>query len=264
MNRQLFPILALLALLNTRSQALHFAADTVSPTTQLYIGGYSPRIVQKAMHYIQNFKEVQQPDHITKEECDSLRNGDIVLRQGMGGLSAMLADMMGDPQKLTHSGFLFKDKTTEQWTVIHCQPDDTKKGSIMTIGIEDFARYAVENSLLVLRPKNQNPQQAQACINRAHGLMNLNIPFDFYFNTKDDSRLYCFEMIKNILEEVHGRDLLPKRRVIEGYEVVTLDNFLNAEEFEVVLCHLPLELLPEAMRPKKKAEEDENKDKGKE
>lgn len=206
--------------------------DTSKPSMRTF-AGFPPHLIQKAAYYHLHYNKQYTPDTIKKEDQELLRDGDIVLRQGMGAMSDMLADLMNEPMRFSHSGILWRDTTSQQWMVIHTLPGESGSGFKVET-LENFATEAVLHTLTVVRPKRATATDGKRMVQVARNLMKRNIPFDFFFNSDDPSRLYCSEMISTVLQTVFQTDLMPLRIKADVYEVVAMSNFLNPDNFSLV------------------------------
>ena len=134
--------------------------------------------------------------HIASYKIDTslLKDGDVVFRRGTSFVSNMVL-MADENSPYSHTGIIKTIDTA--YYVIHSVPaekfdekDVTKIESLTNFLIRDRAtaiaiyRLNFENDIIPIRAANIADVFAKQ-----------NIPFDSDFNLKDDSRLYCTELV---------------------------------------------------------------------
>lgn len=172
---------------------------------------------------------------LSKQQIQLLREGDIILRRGYGFFSDAIAKRLNDSLfEVTHAGILCKKNG--RWTVIHILSSQASQtDGIQEQRLADFLKYSMPKKTLVVRPKNITPQQGKSIANRAKFYLSKHIPFDHLGTIDDTTKMYCTELIWQIL----GTDLqilnLP-----QGYQqrkrlFYSMRGLYSPEYFEIIV-----------------------------
>lgn len=168
-------------------------------------------------------KQASELTCIFTENVDKLQEGDLVFRRGMGTASYLvyLADKRGI---YSHVGILLKDSCG--WMVIHSVPEEQDETNGMEIMKKDslnlFFRSdrAIEGA--VFRLETNNGQITSTVAEESRKLLAQNIYFDHSFNTEDNTKMYCTELIYFIYKQARVDITEGRRHQIPGfrYEVI--------------------------------------------
>lgn len=134
--------------------------------------------------------------HIASYKIDTslLKDGDVIFRRGTSFISNMV--LMADEKSIySHTGII---KIIEGiYCVIHSvhaeelgEKDITKIESLTDFLIRDRA-----TAVAIYRLNLENNTISIGAANIANNFAKQNVPFDSDFNLKDDSRLYCTELV---------------------------------------------------------------------
>jgi len=219
-------LLASLSMVNT---TLAQQPDTLRP---LILRAATPEMLERVYQLEQEQTEDYVRDVFTEEEIALLEEGDIIMRRGNGGISEYIAELLQEPYHVSHCGMILTEGYDEPH-VIHTLPDH--EPNIHIVPVSEFIDGSVENSLIVSRPMG-TPRQKTRAIKEAKNFMAKNVPFDIYFSN-EPSRFYCSEYMFHVFLLAYGYDILPTRRSILKYEIITMDNFINPDHFEVIINH---------------------------
>jgi len=173
-------------------------------------------------------------DTLLQAEYLQLQTGDILLRKGFGMISDYIANFLDEAYPVTHCGFIIKT-AKGKIQVLHTVSNDAISGMFIE-SLADYCRQSQAGSLVAVRVKATEAER-KAMMQRAHDLVKQKVPFDMAFDDSNSDRLYCAEMMRDIFVEILGQDLLPQRTQKQGIDVLSMDNFLDSTNFELLFNH---------------------------
>lgn len=164
-------------------------------------------------------------------EIKKLKKGDIILRKGFGIISEFIADYLDEKYPITHCGLvtLAKDSSLK---VLHTISNDKYNGMLLE-PLTDYCLNSKKGSLIAVRIKT-NTSTIDTIMVKAHLLLQQKIMFDMAFDDHDNSKLYCIEMIRNILKETTGKDWLRQRISKQGLDVLAMANLVDTAHFQII------------------------------
>ena len=139
-------------------------------------------------------------ERLSVQQRELLQEGDIILRRGYGFFSDIIAQRLNDSIfDVTHSGILYKKNN--KWWVIHSLSSDASNfDGMQEQSLSEFLLYCIPNKLLVVRPKNLTLQQGEEIVKRALFYLEKKVPFDHFGVIDEPSKMYCTELIWQILD----------------------------------------------------------------
>ena len=139
-------------------------------------------------------------ERLSVQQRELLQEGDIILRRGYGFFSDIIAQRLNDSIfDVTHSGILYKKNN--KWWVIHSLSSDASNfDGMQEQSLSEFLLYCIPNKLLVVRPKNLILQQGEEIVKRALFYLEKKVPFDHFGVIDEPSKMYCTELIWQILD----------------------------------------------------------------
>lgn len=143
-----------------------------------------------SFYFRQNDKPPPEPSFVRKY----VKNGDVILRSGIGLWSEYFRKRNTVDQRFSHVGIVLIDQNGT-CNVLHSEGDDfTGSGQVGVCSLETFVK---ESDLIgISRLKNIDPEQfvlnAKTFIGR---------PFDWQFNLAEDDKIYCTELIDLALKK---------------------------------------------------------------
>lgn len=215
-----------------------FFACTCAPSapqevTQQTVGDSIPNISQYLL-FGSGKKSSEISDSLSISEIALLQEGDILLRKGYGSVSDFIADFLQEQYPVTHCGFVIH-KNDSTLHILHTISNDQVNG-MFTEPLAAYVKQSQWGSLVAVRLKSDSAN-IQLVLDKAHQLVAAQIPFDLGFDDNNSESLYCVEMMRDIFLAVYHKDLLPKRTVKKSIDVLSMDNFFDATNFEVVFNH---------------------------
>ena len=158
--------------------------------------------------YFRNIRKLPPPPDISYV-IPHLRHGDVILRSGVGLWSKLFRDFCPSDQRFSHVGIVCVEPDGGI-KVLHSEGDDISgEGYVHLVSLEKFVNDS--DAVGITRLKNIDPdlfvRNAQSYSGR---------PFDWKFNTADDSAVYCTELVNLALKKcdpglsmkIH-RDIIP-------------------------------------------------------
>ncbi len=182
----------------------------------------------------QSLSTLSPSDELSRQEIRQLQNGDILLRKGFGFVSNAIARYLDEQYPITHCGLVLKltDSTAQ---VLHTLSDSKINGMCLQ-SLSDYCGQSQKNTLIAVRFRSSQ-QHIDTILAKAKELLAQKIPFDMGFDDQDASKLYCIEMIRNVIKETVGKDYLNKRTTKGGANVLRMDNLLDTNNFAIVFNH---------------------------
>lgn len=123
-----------------------------------------------------------------------LQPGDIIFREGLSFVSRMIL-VADENSPYSHTGLIYIEK--DKVFVIHAVPaEESWETEVIKIEpIKDFLRKDRTAAVAVYRPLKQYEKYISVSVNTALKYAMNNTKFDSGFDLKDDSRLYCTELV---------------------------------------------------------------------
>lgn len=136
---------------------------------------------------------------------DSLRDGDLALRQGTGLDSEAVLRLDSAGGQYSHIGIVVNDNG--KWKVVHAVPGESRDG-IDRVKIEPIDTFFLSTRAAhgaVMRLRGCSAVAAREAAQSAARLVG--VPFDYNYNWQDTTRLYCTQLIA-VAYSSAGIDLL--------------------------------------------------------
>ena len=136
---------------------------------------------------------------------DSLRDGDLALRQGTGLDSEAVLRLDSAGGQYSHIGIVVNDNG--KWKVVHAVPGESRDGIDM-VKIEPIDTFFLSTRAAhgaVMRLRGCSAVAAREAAQSAARLVG--VPFDYNYNWQDTTRLYCTQLIA-VAYSSAGIDLL--------------------------------------------------------
>lgn len=124
---------------------------------------------------------------------DSLRDGDLALRQGTGLDSEAVLRLDSAGGQYSHIGIVVSDNG--KWKVVHAVPGESRDG-IDRVKIEPIDTFFLSTRAAhgaVMRLRGCSAVAAREAAQSAARLVG--VPFDYNYNWQDTTRLYCTQLI---------------------------------------------------------------------
>jgi len=161
--------------------------------------------------------------------CDSIKEGDIILRKSFGLVSEIIVDQLHDTVDISHCGIIVVD-SNHHFEVIHSLSKRVSKADgIQSCSLDNFMSDSQFKTVKIVRYRKDSlgkiAERAKDCLHRK-------IPFDEVFNSLDTTSLFCSELPIHIIKSAYGVD------VSEGALKPKFSLFLNPKYFiEISFIH---------------------------
>ena len=175
-------------------------------------------------------------DSLSSQEVKLLKDGDIILRRGVGLPSDMIISALGEGMGVSHSGFIFI-RDGVPWVVHTVSPGLSGIDGVQTQPLEVFNKNSRPDSIVVVRinPQVNLPDSISRIRTTAYGFLASKIPFDNAYDFSETQKMYCTEFIYHVLK-AGGLWMNPQQLVWRG-PVLGFSNFVDPRWFQRILDH---------------------------
>ena len=153
---------------------------------------------------------------------DSLRDGDLVFREGIGPESEAVLQLDSAGGRYSHVGIVIGDNG--KWKVVHAVPGESDDG-IDRVKIEPIDTFFLSTRAehgAIMRLKGCDGATASKAAQQAAHYAKQGVPFDYNYSWVDTTRLYCTQLIAvayssadvNILQHVTRMNDLNTKNII--------------------------------------------------
>jgi len=158
-----------------------------------------------------------------------LEAGDIILKHGHGTISRFISKTLAEEIPLSHCAIV-SEIFNDSIVLIHSISGKlTIKDGVQKIRLNAFMKDVVKGSFIVLRHKSELTQRKKMG-EFALRLEGQSIGFDLKFNNHDRSKLYCTEMIAEVLTKIYGEPFFDIKQIGNG-EVYSFNSLLKSPHF---------------------------------
>jgi len=126
---------------------------------------------------------------------DSLCDGDLAFRMGTSVESQIVMQFDSMRSQFSHVGIVINDHGT--WKVVHAVPGEPVDG-VEKVKSEPIDSFFLSTRALhgaIMRLKDCDAAKARLAARQAAYYASRGVPFDFKYNWRDTSRLYCTELV---------------------------------------------------------------------
>ncbi len=153
---------------------------------------------------------------------DSLRDGDLVFREGIGPESQAVLQLDSTSGQYSHVGIVVGDNG--KWKVVHAVPGESDAG-IDRVKIEPLDTFFLSTRAehgSIMRLRGCDDITAQKAAHEAAQYARRGVPFDYNYSWVDTTRLYCTQLIAvayssagvNILQHVTRMSEMNTKNII--------------------------------------------------
>jgi hypothetical protein len=174
------------------------------------------------------------PDTLSTQEQALLQAGDVLLRRGYGLISNYILATLQEPYAVTHCGLLVA-QADGSLGVLHTASDEERNG-ILVEPLAAFVRHSQAHSLVACRPK-ANPVQRQRLLELAERYRAAALPFDYGFDDRDPTALYCVELLRDLFLAAFEQDYLPLHYQRGQLSLLGFQNFFDSTTFTPLFNH---------------------------
>jgi len=170
----------------------------------------------------------------SQDVAEYLRDGDIICRLGDRLWSAYFKDISAMDKRFSHLGIV--RVSDNKITVINAEGRTMEgKDSVNETDLDEFLEIAKTVGIYRLRSPARQALSSAA--------MNfIGIPFDWSFDLKDDTKLYCtellFAVLKEIAPEIHLKTIFQKELNKEIMPLEAVSNSTYFREVAYIRCDM--------------------------
>ncbi len=168
------------------------------------------------------------------QEKQKLKNGDIILRRGFGLASDYIVNLFNEKYKISHCGII--QKTSDSLCVIHSESSSyfTFEG-VQKQNFDDYVAASHQNSVIIVRFNKCDTSDLYKVSQRGLYYLSTKVPFDYSFDMKDSTQMYCAEIIWHVFKDVFQTDIYKFENKEVNYS--QFSNFWDTTYFDVILNH---------------------------
>lgn len=171
----------------------------------------------------------EQTEALVNRLAPTVRSGDIVVRCGVGLVSALIRAKVGDSISASHCGIVVQDQG--QWRVVHSLSRSVSScDGMQCCSLAEFIEDSEFESLRVVRFKLGDGEVIAA---RALDYLAQKIPFNEAIDLGDTTRFFCSQLPIHIIYSQYGVDLVPELER-QGRNIPRFSLFLDPRYFEIV------------------------------
>jgi hypothetical protein len=176
-------------------------------------------------------------DALSVGEKALLREGDLILIQGTGYTGELILLTLNEEVPLSHCGMIVF-LNGEPWVVHTISPGLSGIDGVRGNPLDEFDEKSQPNSIIVVRPRwredGATGEDRSAAL-RAGYYLQKQVPFDNVFDFENRDKMYCTELLYQILDDVGFWHEHAAPRLKGG--VLPFDAFLDPDSFTVIINH---------------------------
>lgn len=159
-----------------------------------------------------------------------LKEGDIVVRKGNGYFSNFFRELGSYEKKYSHIGLIAVVRDSVY--VIHIEANElTGQGVVMK---EPIASFLNEISEYAFFSNELDSIYRQSILIQAEEYYNHQISFDLEFDSTNDDKLYCSELVAMSINKGVGKQLIKPTLTYKNVYFYGLDDIYNASIFRTI------------------------------
>ncbi len=168
------------------------------------------------------------------QEKERIKDGDIILRRGFGMVSDYIVNHFNEKYKVSHCGII--RKSSDSLYVIHSESSSyfTFEG-VQKQNFDDYVAASHQNSVIIVRFNNCDTSHLYKVSQRGLYYLSTKVPFDYSFDMKDSTQMYCAEIIWHVFKDVFQTDIYKFENREVNYS--QFSNFWDTTYFDVILNH---------------------------
>ena len=136
---------------------------------------------------------------MNKIDEDKIEDFDIVLSKGQSAQSKLISLLRFSIDDYSHVGIIVKENG--KIFVLHSTPDGTQMNGIRYDDLHTFINLSSVCDFVVLRNKNNSFEFRQKMRSEVDRFKTVQIPFDYEFNNKENTKIYCSELVWLIFKD---------------------------------------------------------------
>jgi len=198
-------------------------------------------ICYKAFFYLDHESEkkaIVQYSSVTRLsqlEMSKIHEGDFILRRGFGYFSDYIASSLNTGSTdVTHAGIIIKQNN--KFYVIHSLSSDVSDIDGMQLQpLSQFLQYSAPGKIIITRAKNSSANFGKKVAQHAKIYLAGHIPFDHNGDIDNSNKLFCTELIWQILEKDLNYITLPKEITARKKFFYSMNPMYSTVYFDIVV-----------------------------
>lgn len=166
---------------------------------------------------------------LTDMEKGLLCDGDIILRRGSGFISNLIVRSFKEVYPISHCGIVCIDGDST-WVIHSIAQEVSAVDGMQSCSIDEFVAIAIPNSIMVTRFKFVDNSQLSK---HAQRYLKKKVRFDYDFNPNDSSRVFCSELVRDVIRSSHNVDLFSDK----DKSNIGFTTFYDSTHFDIILNH---------------------------
>lgn len=163
-----------------------------------------------------------------------IQDGDIILRYGHGLVSDYIVNTFREEFSISHCGII--SKKNNNLSVIHSESSSfLSEEGIQRQDFDAFTDAGHQYSVIIVRFNKCPPEKRKNIAERAEFYLKKKIPFDYGFNPKDTSVMFCSEIIWHVFLDVFNIDIFSTKDGEPDFN--QFKNFRDSANFDIILNH---------------------------
>jgi hypothetical protein len=161
-----------------------------------------------------------------------IHNGDIILRYGHGLVSDYIVNKLDEPFSISHCGIIRKNKSKLE--VIHSESSSfLSKEGIQVQNLDGFTDAAHKNSVIIVRYNKCDSSELINITDKAQHYLDKEIPFDYEFNPRDTTTMFCSEIIWHVFKDAFNKDIFLNDKNETDFN--QFKNFYDSSQFKIII-----------------------------
>ncbi len=160
-----------------------------------------------------------------------VQNGDIVLKRGYGAISRLITNALDEPIPLSHCAVIVESENG--FIIIQSVSQEASDADgVQSITLDKFLEDIYQDQIYVIRHRSDEDERYHIA-DVAIGYLHRIIPFDHEFDYLEKDRMYCSELIYNILLDVYGKNFFETKE-FKTNSILTFNSLLQNPEFQKI------------------------------
>ncbi|MFW5892105.1 MAG: YiiX/YebB-like N1pC/P60 family cysteine hydrolase [Bacteroidota bacterium] len=179
--------------------------------------------------------------NLSQEEIKQLKEGDIILRHGLGFVSNTIVKTLAEDLPVSHVGMIVKNDQGG-FSVIHSVSQTLSDyNGVQIQDLQTFVRDSQDSSIVIVRYKNAIEKEGSdhQMAKHAYRYLDKKVPFDYKFDLDDSTGFYCSELIVRIFSDTYNfhaeKQIFLHTQKLE--DKLRLDVFRNPGLFVEIINH---------------------------
>lgn len=169
-------------------------------------------------------------DWSQEEAKERLQAGDILLKSGRGQISNIVLQVLNEQIPISH-GLIVCEEDEHLFLVHSLSHTVSEKDGVQTTSLQNFFSDIRPGTFYALR--HEDPEVQAKIESVALEYLKLGPGFDHEYDHKDSSKLYCSELVNNVLVKASGKQYFGLKQV-EKFELLSFNDLLTSDDLIIL------------------------------